>query len=300
MKTKQLILSVAVLTMAVSISFLGCRKPKEVKDTDSSSASDNSLAEKTSNDATNMAQEASEKGSMSSYRLGDENELTLSPCVSSIVRANQKITVIFNGQICYDGHVRNGSIVIDYSQSTPGDTFPRNPGFKCLVTTSNYTVDGMAVTINKTITNTTPNLNPGTNLIWSDNVSVSIVKSNGTVSWNGNKVVTLLNTSDTTVYRGQTKFIVWSKARIGVTGNATGTTAAGENFTANVTGQLVRDMQCSPTSHPGHHPFIDGTLDFPPGSKPTRHVDYGYPNHGACDNQALVTINTYTVAITLP
>jgi hypothetical protein len=297
MKTRQLILSVAILTMVLSLSFMGCRKAPSVNDTDTSAATDNTLAEKTSNDATTMVQESSETGSTSSYRNGNEN--TLTTC-ATIKDTNKIITLTFSGGMCNDGHTRSGIMTIDYSQSG-ANIYPRNPGFTCVVSTSNYKVDGMPVTINKTITNTTPNLNPGTNLTWTDNASVSIVKSTGTLSWTSNKVLTLLNTSDQTVYHGQSTPITWSKAIIGLTGSESGTTATGVNFTVNVTNQLVCDRNCSPNAlHPGHHPFINGTLDFTPGSKPTRHVNFGYPNNGACDDQALVTIGTYTVQIILP
>jgi hypothetical protein len=203
-----------------------------------------------------------------------------------------------------DGHTRSGTLLFDYSQSAPGDTFYRNQGFKCVVTSSSYVVDGNAVTISKTITNTTASgFNPSiTNLTWSITANVSIARTNGILSWNCNRIRTLLNTSDTAnVYHGQSIPISWSKARVGITGNASGTTASGENYSANVTSQVVRDFTCAPNAaHPGHHPFINGTLDFTPGAKATRHIDYGYPNNGACDDQALVTISTHTFAITLP
>ena len=136
---------------------------------------------------------------------------------------------------------------------------------------------------------------------WSVVSNISIVKTNGTLTWNATKTKTLLNTSDTNVYRGQSKYIMWTKARVGITGSASGTTAGGESFTASITGELVRDFTCSPNpNNPGHHPFIDGKFDFTPGNKYTRSFDYGAPNNGACDNLATVTINGHTYSITLP
>ncbi|MBI4946928.1 MAG: hypothetical protein HY840_11085 [Bacteroidetes bacterium] len=311
MKTSKITLAIAAIMLSMAVVVISCKKkdaaPEETPtatDSETAGASDNSMAERMSDDVSDMGGQASENGSMSSYRLAQGSSLLMA-CASvtydSVV--NKVITVTFNGQICMDGHTRSGSIIFDYSGSSLGARFYRHPGFKCVVTTSNYVVDGMAVTLSKTIRNTTsPNFNPSTtNLTWSDTTSVSIVKSNGTVAWTSNKEKTLLNTSDPSVYLGPLKAIVWSNAIIGITGNASGTTVKGESYTATVTSQLVRDMTCSPdTAHLGSHPFIHGTLDFTPGTKATRHIDYGYPNQGACDNQALVTIATYTAAITLP
>lgn len=273
------------------------KKTTETPDTDTSAASDNSMAETTSNDVVSMAGQASESGSVS-YRLGNEDVTALS-CATYSATGAQVFTLTFNGS-CLDGHTRTGSLTFDYSASTGGATHYRNPGWSCHVTSNNYTIDGNAVTINKTITNTTPNLNAGTNLTWSISGSVSIVKANsgGTVTWNCTRVKTLLNTSDTSVYHGQSIPITWSKAQIGITGNATGTTAKGENFTANITSQLERDMNCSPDpNHLGRHPLVKGSIDFTPGTKATRHIDYG---NGNCDLTYTVTINGTTYTLTLP
>jgi len=304
MKITKITYAVFILGVILAVSFVSCRKKdNSAQDTDSNGAADNTLAEKTANDVVNMAAQSSENGSMSSFR-GTEDPFGLSCATVAYDSINKKITATFNGQTCLDGHTRSGTLTFDYSQSAPGAIYYRNPGYKVTVTSTNYVVDGNLVNIiSKTITNTTAaGFNPqNTNETWTINANINIVKSTGgTISWIATKYKTLLNTSDTTVYRGQSKHIIWSKAIIGLTGNATGTTASNESFTANVTGQLVRDMNCTPNlAHPGQHPFINGTLDFTPGTKATRHIDYGYPNNGACDDQALVTIKNYTVAITV-
>ena len=304
MKTTKFSFSIAVLVLSMAVAITSCRKKDNPapEDSDTSGASDNSLAERTADDVTNMAAEASEDGGLSSYKYGDDNIFTA--CATVVKDTTLKtITVTFNGTQCLDGHTRSGVITFDYSGSTNGAKYYRNPGFKCVVSSSSYVVDGNAVSISKTIMNTTAvGFNPATtNLTWSVNSSVSIVKSNGTLSWTSTKNKTLLNTSDTNVYHGQAIHISWHLARVGITGNASGTSANGDSFTANVTSQLVRDFTCSPNSaHPGHHPFIDGKMDFTPGSKATRYFDFGYPNGGQCDDLATVTINGKPHVITLP
>ena len=300
MKTSKVTLSVFAMFIAAAIAITSCKKkdPEPSADTDTSSASDNSLAERTADDIENMIS-VGDSG-VSYYRTGDEY-VSAASC-GSIFRDTglKKVTITFNGQQCLDGHTRSGTLVFDYSQSTNGAMYYRNPGFKAVVTSSNYTIDGNAVTVNKTITNTTAvGFNPATtNMTWSVSATISIAKSNGTVSWTTNKVKTLLNTNDTNVYHGQAIHITWSKAKVGITGSSSGTTAGGESFTASITSQLVRDFTCSPNaSYPARHPFIQGKFEFTPGTKYTRYFDYG---SGACDDNATVTINGNTYSITLP
>jgi hypothetical protein len=307
MKTSKLTLSFAAIMLSMAVAVISCKKKDNTpSDSDTSSASDNSLAEKTSNDIVLMAGQASDIAvgdSLNAYRGGSDYILGLSCATITRDTATKKITLTFSGGTCLDGHTRSGSILIDYSGSLGFPTHYRTPGFKCVVTSTNYVVDGNQVNIvNKTIANTTPlQFNPATtNETWSISSNINIVKASngGTVSWSATKTKTLLNTSDTNVYHGQAVHITWSKAKVGITGNATGTTAKGESFTANVITQLVRDMNCSPNAaHPGSHPFIQGTLDFTPGTKAVRHFDYG---NGSCDNLATVTINGVVYNITLP
>lgn len=186
---------------------------------------------------------------------------------------------------------------------TGGATHYRNPGYKCVVTSSGYIVDGNAITVNKTITNTTaPGFNPATtNLTWLISSSLTIVKANngGTINWNcPARTKTLLNTSDTTCYHGQATAISWGKAKIGITGNANCTSSTGLSFEVNITSQLVRDMTCSPdANHPGRHPFVQGSLNFTPNGKYTRYIDYG---SGGCDLTYTVEINGNTYTLTMP
>ena len=307
MKTSKITLSVAAIMLAMAVSVISCKKKDPApaaEDKETNSASDNSMAEGTANDVDRMAANTSEIAvgdSLNAFRLGEE--LLVSNCATvSRDTVLKKITVTFNGQPCYDGRTRSGILTFDYFGSTNGARYYRHPGFKCVITSSNYVVDGNKISVNKTITNTTAlGFNSATiNMTWSITANISIVKANGsgTVTWSANRVKTLLNTSDSLVYHGQLIPISWGKARVGITGNATGTTASGASFVANITSQLVRDMTCSPNpSYPGHHPFIQGTIDFTPGTKATRYIDYG---NGTCDNIATVTVNGITHTITLP
>ena len=170
-------------------------------------------------------------------------------------------------------------------------------------------VDGNKVTLSKTIINTTAaGFNPATtNMTWSINGNVTIVKANngGTINWSCNRTISLMNTSAITYdgqsvaasYSAQSTPIDWLHAVIGVSGSANGTSSGGQPYSFNTTSPLVVNMNCTPDPNkPGHHPIVQGAFDFTPGSKATRHVDFG---NGSCDNTFVVTINGVSYTITI-
>ncbi len=286
------LLALGLMTMT------SCKK-KDVTtaDTDTSSASDNTLAENSSNDVVNIGAQASENASLSSYREANTDNVLSTCAIISRDTVAKTVTVTFTGGTCLDGRVRTGSLTFDYHLSPAGATHYRDPGFTFTVTSNNYVVDGNQITIvNKTVTNTTaPTFNPAqTNLTWSIVATINIVKSNGTtITFTSTRTKTLLNTSDTSVYRGSALPIVWSHAKIQIDGSGSGT-RNGENFSSTATA-MVRDFNCSVGNH---HPWISGTLDYqPPSPKYLRHIDFG---SGTCDLDATVTINGTTYNIVLP
>lgn len=298
-KTFAFITAMAVLSAAT---FSSCKKKHDDEDTDTSEAQDHSLAETNSNDIISMASEISESGNSSSYRTGDENSVFGLSCASIYRDTVRRVdSAVFAGTLCLDGKTRSGALTFTYASSTAKHY--RDPGFSCTVKSYNYMVNGNQVNIiNKTITNTTPaGFNPATtNLTWTITGNLSVVKAGngGTHTFTFTKYKTLLNTSDANVYHGAATPISWNLAQVGFTGNASGTTAKGRNYTANITSQLWRYMTCSPDpNHPGHHPFIKGSIDFTPSGKATRTIDYG---SGSCDLDATVTINGHSHPITLP
>jgi len=186
----------------------------------------------------------------------------------------------------------------NFSASTNSAVAYRMPGFSFNVTSSNYVVDGYTVNIiSKTVSNTTPlTFNPSTtNLTWSISSNLQIIKpsSGGTVTWTCNRVTTLLNTSDTSVYKNQATPIKWLKAKIQINGSSSGTTAGGDTYTGSAN-NMVRDFGAC--AFGGRYPWISGSLDFKPGAKLNRHVDFG---NGTCDNTATLTIGTWSTSFTL-
>lgn len=304
MKTSKFLFRTFLVFATLTITIASCKKDKETEepvDNDTSGAVDNNMAENTSNDIVNIGSQASENTSLSTYKNADGSLIS---CASSVTldTSAKTVTVVFNGTTaCLDGRIRNGTLVFNYSGSTNGAKYFRDPGFSCTVTSSNYYVDGNKVDIiSKTITNnTTPVAGTDTidksttNETWTVNANIKITKTNGeTITWTCNRTTTLLNTS--TVYTNSSTPINWPAAKISITGTASGSRSNGESFTVTAT-SLVRDFGGCSVS--GKHPFISGILEYTPSGKIKRTIDFG---NGACDNVATVTVGSYSTTITLP
>jgi hypothetical protein len=326
MKTTKITLASAVLLVAASLLLMDCKKKtKETNpsepDNEQSSASDNAMAENNSNDVLSMGSQLSENsGTLSTYRMigtnnnqvvevsGEEFGLAATCATIAIGPGTVALTYTINfgttGCVGLDGKTRKGMLMYDFTQSAPGANRYRKPGFKMLVTSSGYSVDGNAISITKTVTNTSPaaiateTAYSGTNLTWSIVSNLTINKvAGGTITWGCNRTQELTNSNDPTCYHGQQQAITWTQAKIKLNGTASGTNASNESYTAVAT-NLLRDFTCSPDpQHIHHHPFVSGTIDYTPGQRATRHIDYG---NGGCDLNATVTINGQTFTLTLP
>jgi hypothetical protein len=283
-KAAKSIFSIFLVAAAVSLVMSSCRK-KDEEDNDTGAATDNAFAESSFNDLSAIGDQAS-TGSLTSYRSGDDGSL-LSACATitfnnATSSDNDTLTVDFGTTncLCSDGRYRRGKVIITYT----GGMLYRDSGIVVNFAPTNYFVNDHQILGTKTVTNRG---HIGGQLTWDIVVSGSIIKPNngGTITWNSTRQRKLL--AGETTYNGP---INWSIAKVGVTGSANGTTANGDSYSANIVSQLIRDFSC--TANRRH--IVQGKLDFTPGNKPTRHIDFG---NGACDDIAVVTIgnNTYTV-----
>ena len=286
MKTKKLFFSAIALTVAVSLTFTGCRK-KEEKDDDTSGASDNALAESNFNDMGQISDEAS-KGGMSNYKIVDYDGI-LSTCATltfdTLNHIDADSVIVDFGPtncLCKDNRYRRGKFYImwtagkHYWDSLASITQTTSP-------TDNYFVNDNQVKGTRNITNN--GHNAAHHMNWSISVNGTIIKANnqGTVTWTSNRNREWIT--------GENTPLIWSDNVFSITGSASGTSANGTPFTGTITGALIKQVTC--------HWFSGGTFDFTPGSKPTRHVDFSPPNNGACDNIATVTINSNVFTIHL-
>jgi hypothetical protein len=315
MKNKSIFGILTLALLSGGLIFTSCKKkdtpaPTPAPDTEQTSSTDNAYAENSANDIQNIGSQVSESGSLNTFKTTqtfNTGELLIAPCATISVVA-KVITVDFGNTGCLglDGRIRTGKLIYDFTASPNNVTAYRMPGFSFNVSSVNYVVDGYTINIaNKTVKNTTPlsvsgqTAYTGTNLTWSVSANISIVKpaNAGTISWTCNRTMTLTNSSNPNCYKGQLVPIDWTKAIIQVSGTANGTTAGNESYTSTAT-NMVKDFNCSPDpNHIHKHPFISGTLDFTPGQKLVRHIDFG---PGTCDLNATVTINGTSYPFILP
>ncbi|HXU26297.1 MAG TPA: hypothetical protein VN698_03630 [Bacteroidia bacterium] len=290
MTKKTIITSLALATMSAALIFSSCKKKEEV-DSDTTAAEDHTQVETHSNDVENIGEQAS-YGSMSTYKLGSQaQENIYSTCAtitSYAVNSTDNDTLLVDfGTGCTgaDGRTRSGSLQYIYSAGL----HYRDSGNVINVSSNNYVVDGNSISIiSKTIKNKGHITNG--NLTWTIDASMSVTKANGkTITWTTSKTKVLLAGE-----RPNNQPIDWAHAQIAIFGTASGTSANGQSFTASVAQAtwLVRNFNCT-----GYRKcFVAGELDFTPGSKPTRYINFGTGN---CDADATVTINGHVYNVTL-
>ncbi len=282
MKTNRIILNAIALILSSSLMIIGCKKDQE--DNDTSSTSDNAFADATFNDVTNISDEAGISGSVSNYRLGqpaDDGILTSCSTVTfdSINSADaDTIHINFGATNCTgnDGRNRRGEIVVVYSGRY------RDSASTHTISFNNYFVNDNQVLGTKTVTNL--GHNSSGHLVYDINVNGQIVLASnaGTITWTSTRQREWTQGESTSI---------WSDDMYAVTGSASGTSADGHTFTANITSPLIRNMSLGCRRH-----FVQGTCVVTPDNKPARTIDFG---SGACDDVATVTINSHTYTIHL-
>ena len=266
-----------MVVATVGMLFTSCRREKEEKDTDTSSASDNALAEGTYNDVNNIADEAAE-GNLSSYLTPtpSDNKSILSSCavITHDTTVTPRVLTIDFGTtncLCNDGRNRRGIINVSYTGHY------RDSASTHTISFTNYYVNDNQVLGTKTVTNN--GRNSSGHLSYSINVNGQIIKASGggTINW------TSTRTREWVAGEGT---LPWNDDVYLITGSANGTNAAGNSFSMAITSALRKEIGC-------RH-LVSGKLTLTPSGKPTRYVDFG---SGACDNNATVTINgnVYTI-----
>lgn len=319
MKTKSILISSATAGLIAVLFITGCKKKdqqqEEQPDTSYSYVQDHNQAEIYNNDIGNIGMEAKENGTLSNYRVTGNTYvggITAAPCATvTLDTAAKTFTVDFGTTpcTCLDGRQRSGKLIYNYSASTNGAKWPRQPGFSISCTSQNYVVDSYTVNIiNRTHTNTTPlGFNPSTtNITWTISANIQIIKPStaggGTITWTATRNKELTNTSDPTVYDPSGNYpIAWNKVILRLNGTASGTTASGVSYTATMS-NLIWDATCTPDPilRPRRHPFKSGTITFTPSNKPARVIDFG---NGSCDFNVCVSIPAYSYTncnVTLP
>jgi archaellum component FlaF (FlaF/FlaG flagellin family) len=283
---------ISLSTLILSALLLSaCKKDKEQVDNDTSSATDNSLAQQSFNDLGTMADEAIRNETSFIYKLDNPNSV-LSTCATIDLASGRKVNFNTDGKdtitvnfgstncLCNDGRYRRGTVQFVYTGPY------RTPGTVITITPSNYFVNDHAVQGTKTVTNN----GSGNGYLLRHTIVVNgtITKPNngGTITWNSNRTRDWVS-GDTT--------LMWNDDVYHINGNANGTSANGTSFTSTIISPLVRKFD--PTNPTCRKYFVQGTIDHIPSGKPTRTIDFG---NGTCDNIGTVTVNGNVYTFQMP
>ena len=289
MKKRQFaILSATILLSALTVLY-SCKKDEdEVKEFDTQSSQDNSLAESTFSDVLEISNQAiANQNGLTTYRLGDNQGTLLSNCATVTLTPDSSgqggnVVVDFGSHtcLCSDGRYRKGIINVNYSGTY------RDSGAVITSTFQNYFVGADSVNIyqvtgSKTVTNN--GHNSSGNLWYSVDVNGQLENRNGAMmSWNSQRQREWIAGESTSGLFG------WADDEYRITGSANGTTFEGKTYTASITKGLVVALNC--------WWIKEGTFELTPAGLATRIFDYG---DGTCDRKATVTVNGATFEITM-
>ncbi|MEO8762362.1 MAG: hypothetical protein ABI388_12355 [Bacteroidia bacterium] len=330
MKKTKLSLVVSTLVIATSLIVVSCQKKATTTtptpDTSTTSTTDNNMAQQNAHDITNFGSEGIENdnGSLSSYKLAQGGSVfnPMSGSVNVNINTSTKtMDVVFVSYVGYDGHLRNGLVHYDWSNSTAGAVWYRDSGMVLNITTpgNTYSVDNYTVQVNNKQIKNIGRVNVGgnTQLTWTDVSNITILKPSsaggGTIQWQGNWSIALLNTNAYTsiaadgttnsttypaVFHGYggtlSNYINWNQALVSVSGTFGGTASDGETYTGNISTPLVLNFNCTPTW--SKYLYVSGVLNFTPTGKTTRTINYGA---GTCDLTYVVSIGSFSLTITI-
>lgn len=259
---------------SISLVITSCQKDD---DQDTSAALDNALVESIFDNAQTISDQAAIKGELTTYVPGSGEELfsgcaviTLNTTVSP-----KQLTIDFGSVncLCKDGRNRRGKIIVTFTGGYRDSGTVINHSF------DQYFVNDHEVTGTKSVTNNGRNTDG--NLSFTIDVDAEVIKPNnrGTISWKS------LRTREWVEGEGTA---TWLDDVYHITGNASGITASGLNYTMDITKDLRKEI--------GFKHVVSGTLEFKPGKKALRIIDYG---DGTRDNKATVEINGITFDIVL-
>lgn len=265
-----------VLLLAGAVFTLnGCKK--EVQDTETTSATDNTICE---------AEFSRVLPTVNNFGISEPGVQRIEPgavnvqwnagCATVTIDTAQafpvRMTVDYGTTGCtdsIDGKTRKGKIYIDYSAPF------YNVGAVMTVTFDNYFVNGVKFEGTTTITRTSATSFTQTVA----NGKCTGGTTNWTIEWESTRNVTWLQGSNT---------LTVADDIFEVSGAAAGTDRNGLDFSVNVLTPLRKDMGCR---------WIEkGSFEITPQGKPTRTVDFGT---SGCDDKATITIDGNTFEFTM-
>ncbi len=277
------IFSIATFTvLAATLTFTACKRDKNNNSSvdvneDTYYADDQARMDQTFDDAQTLSDQAYEFGSV--QMKGGENPTILGSCATvtrDTTSTPRKITIDFGATncLCNDGRYRKGKIIITYSGKYRDSGSVHSIGF------DGYYVNNNQVLGTKTVTNM--GKNGSGQSYFSINVNAMMI-----LNTTGDTISHVASRTRTWVAGESTSAI--SDDVYNITGSGTNTRANGKVVTYTITSPLALALNC--------RWIKQGTIDITPaGASKARTLDYG---SGTCDDQATVTVNGNTRAITL-
>ena len=254
-----------------ALSILGCNRDNDKKET--TSAADNALAEQTYDDVKSIADQAAD-GNLTSFKTGGIAS-TCATITHDTVASPHILTIDFGtvNCTCNDGRMRRGKIIVTYVGRY------RDAGSIHTITFDEYYVNDNHVMGTKTVTNQGTDGNGNYYFSVEIDGSIELADGSGTLTYISSRTRTWIEGYGTPS---------WDDDVYEITGTASGTRPGGETFTGEIITPLRKEIGC--------RWIVSGVLEFTPGDKPTRSIDFG---NGDCDNQAVVSVGNWTRTITL-
>jgi hypothetical protein len=267
MKKKTNIIAAVAIAFAAGIFYTGCEKREEVKDiidTDTSSATDNAVAEGAFTDVFTDVNDRAD--SVEDFRSSCPTYTVVGTLSGTVVGYPKTLTIDY-GTGC---NGKKGSITAVFSGPF------KTTGTVVTVTYNNFYDGNYKVNADShTITNS------GNNVYNVNVTNATLVSSEGTIVWNAAKKIVWSEGSSTKA-TGDDVFLV--------SGTRDGTSAKGVKYTVVVEEATPLKVANSCDN------IVSGIMTITPYEKKARVIDFG---DGTCDDKAKVTIsgNAYDINI---
>ncbi|WP_317897415.1 hypothetical protein [Aurantibacillus circumpalustris] len=243
------------------------------------------------------------------------------------VTNDQISTTYYNDARCIDGRVRNGTVMLFFSNTNPNAKYYRAYEYVGRIRLVDFKVDGWLIenldgndchVYNRL---SSPSYDPSkTNISWLIDGAFKFTHTTDpskNMVWKGKLTKTLTNTNDPTVFNpSKQNAINWSKAVVSYAGEATGYTSSNVPFKMeiNAINPILRDFSCYPDAVGGienvsplkiwkeeFHPFKAGIATLTTSDRYPRQIYFGNEGNtdltSQCDNSGVVLIkgNSYPV-----
>lgn len=278
MRTR-LLFSFTVITVTTGLLLGSCRKSDRDEDTETTSSTDNALAETAFNDIYEQVNNAAFDNA-DVNRLAENAEVAASCGTVTVTPAlpdttfPKTMTIDFGSTnaLCNDGYYRRGKIIATFSGKY------RDSSTVITITLNNYHLNDYSIQGTKTITNLGRNAN--------NNLHYSISVQNASITTPQGKTISWQSSRDREWIAGESTVLNPFDDVYLITGSASGTGSTGNTFSVTITEALRVQLDC--------RWITQGKMTLQPQNLAARYIDYGT---GACDNQAAVSINgnTYNV-----